>query len=95
MKQKSRSVCHADLLLLIYFWIVRSSQQKVHRDVVEISNFTKCGGGNVYIASFIVAVHALATGKDLSHFCLRQILVLSQVPDSAVIRHNHTTFFLM
>ena len=74
--KKRKSAILTDLRLLIHFGIVCPTQKIVNGNIVEICDFGKGRGGNVNISSFIIAVDPLATGQNLSHFCLRQIFVL-------------------
>ena len=70
--------CHAlELLSLIQLWVIGSSKQIIHRNVVEICEFGKGHCGNVDISPLVIAVYSLAAGEDLSHFRLGQILVFS------------------
>jgi len=57
---------------------------------MEIGNFGKGRCGNVNVSPLVVAVHPLTARQDLPHFGLCQILILSKIPNPAIIGHNHT-----
>ena len=60
---------------------------------MKICNFAEGCGGDVNIATFIIAVHSLTAGKDFSHLGLCQILIFSQVSNSMITRQVNTTLF--
>lgn len=52
---------------------------------MEICQLDQDGGGDVHISTLVVAVDPLAAKQDPAHFLLGQVLILPQVPDSAII----------
>ena len=57
---------------------------------MKIRNFTKSRCRYVNVTAFIITINPLTTRQNLPHFCLRQILILPQISDSTIIRHDYT-----
>lgn len=91
-KDEQKQICGAaNLLLYIHFRVGRAVQEIVNGNSVEFRQLDKSRGGNIDIASLVVAVDPLATGENLPHLGLGQVFVLSEIPNPGIQWHNKYT----
>ena len=65
--QTKRAACG---ILFAYCGIVGAAKEVVHGNLVEIRDFDEGSGGDVNIATLIIAVYPLTAGKNFTHFGL-------------------------
>lgn len=73
-----------------YFLAVRSSEDIIHGNPIEISKSKKMFNRNGLIPSFIAGVYSLLYAEDFRYFRLIHIHILTQVSQPLKIHKNHS-----
>ena len=77
--------------LLSYFFCVADTQQVVDADIVVVRQLYQYVGGNVSLPCFVAIVLGLFHSEILSELLLGFVVVLSQIPYSAIQCHIFTS----